>query len=211
EQSRAEQSRAEQSRAEQSTRGRQTDILSPGLSIRAGHPTDRLRLLHGSILDIKCFDECGYVERDNLSDPLCPALEAASAVSTAPDNAGRLPLLDPSVPVPKIKVKDLPHCPKCKTGLLRPGVVWFGEALDDKMLSDTDDWINSAPVDVMLVVGTAAVVYPAAGYTEKAERMGAIVAVVNPDKGSSAGLGPDDFFFEGDAAEILPKLFAKVI
>jgi NAD+-dependent protein deacetylase sirtuin 5 len=183
----------------------------PGLSIRAGHPPDRLRLLHGSILDLKCFDECGYVERDNLSDPLCPALAAASAVTTAPDNAGRLPLLDPSVPVPQIDIKDLPHCPSCKAGLLRPGVVWFGEALDDDMLRETDAWIDSGPVDVMLVVGTAAVVWPAAGYTEKAERMGAVVAVVNPDEESSAGLGPEDFFFQGDAAEILPRLFAKVI
>lgn len=182
-----------------------------GLSSRAGHPTDRLRLLHGSILDLKCFDECGYVERDNLSDPLCPALEAASAVNTPPDNTGRLPLLDPKVPVPEIDVKDLPHCPKCKTGLLRPGVVWFGEPLDNEMLGATDEWIASAPVDVMLVVGTAAVVYPAAGYTQKAKRKGAVVAVVNPDKGACAGLGSKDFFFQGDAAEILPKLFAKVI
>lgn len=182
-----------------------------GLSSRAGHPTDRLRLLHGSILDLKCFDECGYVERDNLSDPLCPALEAASAVNTPPDNSGKLPLLDPKVPVPKIDVKDLPHCPKCKTGLLRPGVVWFGEALDGEMLAATDEWIASSPVDIMLVVGTAAVVYPAAGYTQKAKRKGAVVAVVNPDKGACAGLGSKDFFFQGDAAEILPKLFAKVV
>lgn len=182
-----------------------------GLSSRAGHPTDRLRLLHGSILDLKCFDECGYVERDNLSDPLCPALEAASAVNTPPDKSGKLPLLDPKVPVPKIDVKDLPHCPKCKTGLLRPGVVWFGEALDGEMLNATDEWISSAPVDIMLVVGTAAVVYPAAGYTQKAKRKGAIVAVINPDKGACAGLGSKDFFFQGDAAEILPKLFATVI
>lgn len=187
-----------------------TDIHS-GLSSRAGHPTDRLRLLHGSILDLKCFDECGYVERNNLSDPLCPALEAASTVNTPPDQSGKLPLLDPEVPVPKIDVKDLPHCPKCKTGLLRPGVVWFGEPLDGEMLNETDDWIDSAPVDIMLVVGTAAVVYPAAGYTQKAKRKGAVVAVINPDKGACAGLGSKDFFFQGDAAEILPKLFAKVI
>ncbi|KAL1870147.1 hypothetical protein Daus18300_005211 [Diaporthe australafricana] len=182
-----------------------------GLSNRAGHPTDRLHLLHGSILDLKCFDSCQYVEKDNLSDPLCPALEAASSVNTAPDQAGKLPLLDPSVPVPDINVKDLPHCPSCKKALLRPGVVWFGEPLDGEMLNATDEWIDSGPVDVILVVGTAAVVYPAAGYTQKAKRKGAVVAVINPDPGACAGLGSKDFFFQGDAAEILPKLFAKVI
>lgn len=132
-------------------------------------------------------------------------------MNTAPDKSGKLPLLDPKVPVPKIDVKDLPHCPKCKDKYLRPGVVWFGESLDEKMLDQTDEWIDSAPVDLMLVIGTAAVVYPAAGYTQKAKRKGAVVAVINPDPGACAGLGSKDFFFQGDAAEILPKLFAKVI
>ncbi|KUI63619.1 NAD-dependent protein deacylase [Cytospora mali] len=185
-----------------------------GLSIRAGHPTSQLHLLHGSILDLKCFNErCAYIDKDNLSDPLCPALEAASAVNAPPgeQQPGKLPLLDPAVPVPKIDVKDLPHCPSCKAGLLRPGVVWFGEPLDKEMLDETDEWIDSGPVDLMLVIGTAAVVWPAAGYTTKAKVKGAVVAVINPDPSARAGLGPKDFFFQGDAAEILPKLFEKVI
>ncbi|KAI1503347.1 histidine phosphatase superfamily [Biscogniauxia marginata] len=179
-----------------------------GLSPRAGHPESKLRLLHGSILDNKCFNNCGYIERNNLSDPVCPAL-APAAEDYPPDKT--LPLLDPNVPVPQIKVEDLPHCPKCKTGLLRPGVVWFGESLDNDMLMQVDNWIWKGPVDLILVVGTAATVYPAAGYTRKAQRRGAIVAVVNPDPDSAAGLGSKDFFFQGDAAEILPTLFEPVI
>lgn len=183
-----------------------------GLSTRAGHPASQLRLLHGSILDIKCsWKRCAYIDRNNLSDPLCPALQAASAVDTAPgDQSGKMPLLDPSIPVPDIDVKDLPHCPSCKTHLLRPGVVWFGEPLDNEMLAGADEWINSGPVDLMLVVGTAAVVWPAAGYVEEARRNGAVVAVINPDPDAGGGLGPKDFFFQGDAAEVLPRLFAKV-
>lgn len=195
--------------------------LHQGLSTRAGHPTDQLNLLHGSILDLKCFnDSCAYVEKDNLSDPLCPALQAACTTTTTTTNTtadpqqsqpGKMPLLlDPDVPAPQINTGDLPHCPRCKD-YLRPGVVWFGEALDKAMLDATDKWIKSAPVDLMLVVGTAAVVYPAAGYTEKARRQGAVVAVINPDPDACAGLKPTDFFFQCDAAEILPKLFAGVI
>lgn len=91
-------------------------------------------------------------------------------------------------------------------------MVWFGEMLDAAMLRDVDDWIeNKGPsIDVMLVIGTAAVVYPAAGYTRTARRKGAIVAVVNPDPASSKGLSSKDFWFQGDAAEILPQLFEKV-
>ncbi|KAI1349844.1 DHS-like NAD/FAD-binding domain-containing protein [Xylaria sp. FL0043] len=178
-----------------------------GLSPRAGHPDSKLRLLHGSILDVKCFDECGYIERNNLSDPPCPALAPASE-DYPPDQT--MPLLDPSVPTPKIELQDLPHCPKCN-GLLRPGVVWFGEGLDTDMLMGVDNWIAQGNIDLMLVVGTAAAVYPAAGYTRKAQRKGAIVAVVNPDPDSADGLTSKDFFFRGSAAEILPQLFEGVI
>ncbi|RYP93868.1 hypothetical protein DL770_000064 [Monosporascus sp. CRB-9-2] len=179
-----------------------------GLSPRAGHPESKLRLLHGSLLDIKCFEECGYVERNNLDDPVCPAL-APAAEDYPPDKT--LPLLDPNVPVPPIKVEDLPHCPNCKTGLLRPGVVWFGEALDKAMLREVDVWVVRGKIDLMLVIGTAAAVYPAAGYTRQAKRRGATVAVVNPDPSAAEGLSSTDFFFQGDAAEILPQLFEGVI
>ncbi|RYO86374.1 hypothetical protein DL762_004790 [Monosporascus cannonballus] len=179
-----------------------------GLSPRAGHPESKLRLLHGSLLDIKCFNGCGYVDRNNLDDPVCSAL-APAAEDYPPDKT--LPLLDPNVPVPPTKVEDLPHCPNCKTGLLRPDVVWFGETLDKLMLREVDVWVTRGKIDLMLVIGTAAAVYPAAGYTRQAQRRGATVAVVNPDPDSAEGLGSRDFFFQGDAAEILPQLFEGVI
>lgn len=186
-----------------------------GLSTRAGHPSEQLRLLHGSILDLKCSSNaCAYIDRDNLDDPLCPALEAAA--STASSNSHNT-LLDPNTPIPKINPKtDLPHCPECAKkkvqSLLRPGVVWFGESLDSTMLREVDDWVeNGGPkIDIMLVIGTAAVVYPAAGYTRQARKKGAVVVVVNPDPESSRGLTTKDFWFQGDAAEILPQLFATV-
>ena len=66
----------------------------------------------------------------------------------------------------------------------------------------------------MLVIGTTAVVYPAAGYVQRARDKGARVAVINFDDaelGSAKNLGKKDFLFLGDAAEILPKLFEPVI
>ncbi|KAI1326036.1 DHS-like NAD/FAD-binding domain-containing protein [Xylariaceae sp. FL0255] len=180
-----------------------------GLSPRAGHPETQLKCLHGSILTVKCFDEnCDYMEHNNRDDPSCPALAPASE-DYPPDQT--MPLLDPSVPTPKINVDDLPHCPKCSKGLLRPGVVWFGEPLDEDMLSDIDKWVQLGGIDLMLVIGTAAAVYPAAGYTAKAKKKGATVAVINPDPNSVQGLSGKDFFFQGSADEILPQLFEGVI
>jgi NAD-dependent SIR2 family protein deacetylase len=74
--------------------------------------------------------------------------------------------------------------------------------------------LKEGKVDLILVIGTTATVYPAAGYVEKARRRGAKVVVVNYDDeelGSASDLGKDDFLFVGDAAEILPELLRPVI
>jgi NAD-dependent deacetylase len=56
---------------------------------------------------------------------------------------------------------DLP--PRCECGaLLRPGVVWFGEALPEDAVARAVGAIGTA--DVLLVIGTSGVVYPAAGF-----------------------------------------------
>ncbi|KAL8365271.1 hypothetical protein RB595_004194 [Gaeumannomyces hyphopodioides] len=179
-----------------------------GLSQRAGHPPASLRPVHGRLFDLKCFGGCGYVERDNFSDPLCPAL-APSSADPDPDW-----IVDGSLPAPQVAASDLPACPRCDDGktLLRPAVVWFGEPLEDDVLAEADTFVcdGDPPVELMLVVGTAATVHPAAGYIDLARRHGAVVAVVNPDPDAGRGLGADDFFFAEDAAEVLPRLVEKV-
>lgn len=116
--------------------------------------------------------------------------------------------------LPEIAVKDLPQCPECGTGLLRPGVVWFGEMLPEKVIHAVDNWISqSAKIDLILVIGTSARVYPAAGYVQRARAKGARVAVVNMDPNDvpDGGMRDDDWFFEGDAAQIVPQLLKPVI
>ena len=70
-----------------------------------------------------------------------------------------------------------PRCPACK-GLARPGVVWFGETLDPADLQRAD---AATRCDVLLVIGTSAVVYPAAGLIGLARTRGAFVIEINPD------------------------------
>lgn len=54
------------------------------------------------------------------------------------------------------------HPPRCECGaLLRPGVVWFGEALPPQVWEDAVEAVAAA--DLVLVVGTSGIVYPAAG------------------------------------------------
>lgn len=64
------------------------------------------------------------------------------------------------------------------------------------------------------MVGTSAVVHPAAGYIEKARRRGATIVHVNPTADQDQEvekLKPGDFAFAEDAATCLPKLLAPII
>ncbi|KAJ4354770.1 hypothetical protein N0V95_003543 [Ascochyta clinopodiicola] len=189
-----------------------------GLSPRANHPSDSLKLLHGSLFDVKCSDFfCDYVEKNNYTDPIVPALAIPTDESDPTTNsalaARELDISDENVAIPELDYNHLPKCPKCKRGLLRPGVVWFGERLPSDVLDDIDTWVDAEDnIDLIMVIGTSAKVYPAAGYVEIARRQGARVAVINTDRNDApaGGLHPQDWFFEGDAAQILPELFKSV-
>lgn len=90
-------------------------------------------------------------------------------------------------------------CPACG-GRLRPGVVWFGESLPE------DVWAEAvglaAECDVLLVVGTSAVVYPAAGLARIARR--AKLIEVNLEETPLSGAA--HLSLRGKAGEILPQL-----
>jgi len=103
---------------------------------------------------------------------------------------------DERVPLPL-----LPHCARCG-GLLRPGVVWFGEAIDSEVMRDAQR--AAVASDVFLVIGTAGVVYPAAGLVAVARSAGALVVELNLTP--SAITPMVDVFFAGSAADTVPRL-----
>lgn len=76
---------------------------------------------------------------------------------------------------------DGPLPPRCACGgLLRPNVVWFGEALPPGAYERA--WEAAANSQVFIVAGTSAVVFPAAGLVQVAREAGAFVVEVNPDE-----------------------------
>jgi len=93
--------------------------------------------------------------------------------------------------------------PRCGCGgLLRPGVVWFGERLPAQEWREAEEATSSA--DLFLVVGTAAVVYPAAGLVMLAKASGARVIEINMDETPfSATL---DCSLRGSAGALLPQV-----
>jgi NAD-dependent deacetylase len=89
--------------------------------------------------------------------------------------------LDPPQPcchTEPLKPGEPPSCPVCGN-LRRPSVVWFGESLPSAALAAAEAAVRSC--DLMLVVGTSGVVYPAAGLALTAHQRGARVVIINPE------------------------------
>jgi NAD-dependent deacetylase len=100
-----------------------------------------------------------------------------------------------------VTLPPLPSCDDCGA-LVRPGVVWFGEALPPHVWTAAGAAVRSA--DLLLVVGTSAVVYPAAGLVATARRAGAAVIEVNLEPTPVSG--SVDVGLYGKAGEVLPRL-----
>jgi len=96
---------------------------------------------------------------------------------------------------------ELPPICACD-GLLRPGVVWFGEPLDDLVFAAA--LRDARAFDVTLVVGTSAVVYPAAGLADAALDAGHPVIEINAEETPRTARATLSLF--GQAGAILPEI-----
>lgn len=99
-----------------------------------------------------------------------------------------------------------PRCRHCGAGVLKPDVVMFGEPLPQKELQLAFELAQAA--DLMLVVGTSLVVYPAAEVPLAAVRSGAALVVVNAEPTPFDEMA--EAVIHGRAGEVLPKLVERV-
>lgn len=103
----------------------------------------------------------------------------------------------------RVPLPEIPPCCACG-GLLRPDVVWFGEPLPSAVLEEA--WEAAARCRWMLVIGTSALVQPAASLPVVAHRNGARLVEVNV---SDTPLTPlADEVLRGPAGEVLPYWWA---
>jgi NAD-dependent deacetylase len=104
--------------------------------------------------------------------------------------------LDRRVPLP-----ELP--PRCACGtILRPDVTWFGETLPQAAVEGAVAAARSA--EVVLVIGSSSLVYPAAGLPEIARAAGAFVIEVNTE--ATPLTASADISLRGPAALLVPAL-----
>ncbi len=103
---------------------------------------------------------------------------------------------DRRVPLPEIP-------PRCECGaLLRPDVVWFGEALSEETMAEATAAARNARL--FLVIGTSSLVYPAASLPEIARRHGAYLVEINLEPTPLSSLA--DEVIREPAAAVLPRL-----
>jgi NAD-dependent deacetylase len=102
--------------------------------------------------------------------------------------------------------ESVPQCKNCN-GLLRPDVVWFGEALPRAELESAVKASRSC--EVFFSIGTSGVVQPAASLAHAARNNGAVVVEINAEP---TPLTPKvNFAFHGKSGEILPELMKKIL
>ncbi|MFV0435981.1 MAG: SIR2 family NAD-dependent protein deacylase [Desulfopila sp.] len=98
----------------------------------------------------------------------------------------------------------VPSCPDCRTPL-KPNVVLFGEEV--RGLEEISFFIGHC--DLLLVIGTSAQVYPAAGLPATVKSNGGTIFEFNKEPVLPAGL--TDYFFGGDLDTTLPALGRQIL
>ena len=85
---------------------------------------------------------------------------------------------------------------------MRPGVVWFGEAIPEDALNRSA--VAAADCDVFLSIGTSSQVYPAAALADSARANGAYTVEINPQPTDQAG--HFDLVVSGKFGDTIPEL-----
>jgi len=106
----------------------------------------------------------------------------------------------------EIMMSEMP--PRCGCGgLIKPDVVFFGEPIPERAAMTA--FALASACQVMLVVGTSAMVAPASHLPMLAKRAGATVVEINLDL-SQLSQGVSDYVFRASASQVLPSLAQAV-
>ncbi|MGE5796376.1 MAG: SIR2 family NAD-dependent protein deacylase [Ignavibacteria bacterium] len=97
--------------------------------------------------------------------------------------------------------------PKCSCGgIIRPDVVWFGEFLPQDQFKKSET--ASIRSDIFFIVGTSAIVYPAASLIFSAKENGAYLAEINIEETEVSSISDQSFFEK--AGTVLPALIEEI-
>ncbi|MDE2415222.1 MAG: NAD-dependent protein deacetylase [Comamonadaceae bacterium] len=137
--------------------------------------------LHGRIATVRCMDCEARMPRAELQhellrrNPAWAALQAGAAPDGDADLEGR-----------DFQSFDVPPCPRCGTGLLKPDVVFFGESVPRARVDAAHAALARA--DAVLVAGSSLMVYSGFRFVQAAVQRGLPVAAINRGRTRADGL-----------------------
>ncbi|MFH1638865.1 MAG: Sir2 family NAD-dependent protein deacetylase [Chloroflexota bacterium] len=106
----------------------------------------------------------------------------------------------------EIPITELPpHCPNCR-GIVKGDGVMFGEPIPTDVLTVCQE--ESGRSDCVLLVGTSAVVYPAAAFPQAVKRKGGYLVEVDPYETALTNMCTVSL--RGRAGEVLPRLVSSL-
>jgi len=98
--------------------------------------------------------------------------------------------------------------PRCRCGgIYRPDCVFFGEMIPPQALERSQSAASTC--SVMLVVGTSAVVHPAAYMPVIAKQSGATIIEINPES-TPLTANISDYLIAGKAGEVMRRIVEKL-
>ena len=143
---------------------------------KAGNTPEKVYELHGNMRWLRCLS-CG----DRIS---------------VPDMLQKTALRE---------LDGFPVCERCQ-GLLKPDVIFFGEALPEETLQNAT--YEAYSCDLMLVIGSSLVVYPAAYMPRYAKDAGAGLVIINREE--TPYDSEADILLQGTAGEMMTRIVAAV-
>jgi NAD-dependent deacetylase len=187
--------------------GRRADVIAT--QPHAGHIAvaqlaDTLQRVHGNPVQVSVItqnvddlheragSESVIHLHGSLFEPRCMACNRPGEFAVVP-------------PDPQASTLEPPHCTHCG-GYIRPGVVWFGEAMPEQPFRQAEELVDTC--DAMLVIGTSGVVQPAADLPINAYQLGKFLAEINPTPSGLAGYMKVQW--PTSAAQGMPELLAQI-
>ncbi|KAI9021176.1 DHS-like NAD/FAD-binding domain-containing protein [Hyaloraphidium curvatum] len=190
-----------------------------GLLQRAGTPPDAVIELHGTLSTVECLSCRHVVDRHWMQEQLAdmnPAWRDGVPLRSSTET-----LMGAEEVLPKDRrdqgtgrvnpdgdldlVRDFssyhyPDCPNCRTGVLKPSVVYFGEnvPLERKLL--IEDVVSAS--EALLVVGTSLATFSSLRIAKQAAKEGKPIAIVN--MGETRGDELASFKVEATLGSVLP-------
>ena len=161
---------------------------------------------HFALTDLEQMGRVQHIITQNIDN--LHQMAGSQAITEIHGNRTKLRCIGCSArwPMDEFAMDELPpHCPECG-GIVKGDTVMFGEPIQRDAL---DECINQTRAcDCMLLIGTSAVVYPAAGFPVDVKASGGCLIEVNLNETPLTEMS--DIVLRAPAGDVLPSVVGRI-